>query len=338
MDPKSTMPQCVVCAQPAEKLKCVKCKTLYCSVECQTVDWKERGHKKECKRLFKANMAAVAKGSAPRDEAPTPLPSQKLKAAPPVVDGPTRGRSDVARVMAAATTAPAPEPEHWYGSSRCPVCMEDWDVNKLPTLLICCCKHVCNPCAYTLLAAFSLCPLCRAPPARTDEEILAILRRNAESDNPVAMCQLGDCYKAGDLKLVPSHKKAARLYQRASDLGDVSAMIDLGYAFERGEGVKIDKKKAVKYYRMAADRGHAGSQCNLGNALFNGTGVAPDHAEAVRYYKLAADQGYTEAEARLGIMYENGEGVARDIKEAIRWCERAAAKGDELAKHRLSHA
>ena len=59
---KLTVPRCMVCAQPAEKLKCVKCKTPYCSVACQTVDWKERGHKKECQRLVKANAAAVAEG------------------------------------------------------------------------------------------------------------------------------------------------------------------------------------------------------------------------------------------------------------------------------------
>ena len=44
-------------AQPAtvtrKKLNCVKCKTPYCSVQCQTLDWKERGHKKECKKLVR---------------------------------------------------------------------------------------------------------------------------------------------------------------------------------------------------------------------------------------------------------------------------------------------
>ena len=38
---KAAAARCHVCAQPAEKLKCVKCKTPYCSVACQTVDWKE---------------------------------------------------------------------------------------------------------------------------------------------------------------------------------------------------------------------------------------------------------------------------------------------------------
>jgi len=331
--------RCVVCAQSAEKLKCVKCKTPYCSAECQTVDWKERGHKKECKRLFKAIAAAVAKGSAPRDEAHPPSP--KLKAAPPVVDGPARGRADVARARAAAaaatsTTAPVPKPEHWLGSARCPVCLEDWDVNATPTIMLCCCKTVCTPCSKKLSSTKSPCPLCRAPFPTSNKEYLAMLRRNVENGIPAAMRQLGFNYANGYLGLMPSHKKAARLYQRTADLGDVIAMFNLGFAYEHGEGIKIDKKKAVKYYRMAADRGHTGAQYNLGICYNRGDGVAQDYAEAMRFYKLAADKGLTHAEHNLGCMYLKGEGVTRDFAEFARWCERAAAKGHKGAKRALT--
>ena len=58
-----------------------------------------------------------------------------------------------------------------------------------------------------------------------------MLRRHVENDNPTAVSQLGECYDHGRLGLVPSHKKAARLYQRAADLGDVFAMSNLGCAY-----------------------------------------------------------------------------------------------------------
>ena len=64
-DALATTPRCHVCAQPAEKLKCSKCKTPYCSVACQVLDWKERGHKATCKRLVKEAAA--------RDEAAADL-------------------------------------------------------------------------------------------------------------------------------------------------------------------------------------------------------------------------------------------------------------------------
>ena len=163
-----------------------------------------------------------------------------------------------------------------------------------------------------------------------------MIRRNVENDIPAAVRQLGNDYADGELGLVPSHKKAARLFQRAADLGDVAAINCLGYAYFHGHGVKLDKKQAVKYYRMAADRGFARAQHNLGCCFRDGDGVAQDDAEAARFFKMAAGQGFTDAEHNLAFMYATGRGVARDAGEAIRWCERAvAAKGDEKAKDAL---
>ena len=266
---KLTVPRCVVCAQPAEKLKCVKCKTPYCSIACQTVDWKERGHKKECKRLVKANAAAAAKGGASRDEAQAPQPSPKPKTAPPVVDGPARGRADVASAKAAASAiaAPAPlEPEHYLGTPRCPICLEDWDVNDTTAILLCCCKSICVGCNRRMTSVdSSACPLCRTPTPKTNEEALAMIRRNCQNDNPVALTHLGSSFRLGRNGLVPSFKKAARLYRRAAGLGDVPAMEKYGWLLTQGRGVKLDRKKAVAYFRMAADRGFALGQYNLGN-------------------------------------------------------------------------
>ena len=335
--PEKPTERCVVCAQPAEKLKCVKCKTPYCSVSCQTMDWKECDHKKECKRLVKANAAAAAKGTASGDAAPTPPPAPKPKATPPVVDGPARGRADIARAKAAAAaktakTAPAPEPEHWSGDPRCPVCLEDWDVNANLTVLICCCKHICFQCNDKL--GEDPCPLCRMPWQSSNEEQLARLRRH-ENKNPAAIRELGSCYEHNQFGLVPSLKKAMRLYQRAADLGDVLAMYYLGVSYQNGRGLKLDTKKAVKYFRMAADRGDARAQYALGICFKKGRGVARDDAEAFRFYKLAAEQGLTEAEFALGVMYAIGLGVTRDVadvaEEAVRLLKGAAAKGNEGA-------
>jgi len=165
----------------------------------------------------------------------------------------------------------------------------------------------------------------------TQEEEMAILRRHVENDIPAAIRRLGSKYEFGLLSLVPSPKKATRLYRRAADLGDMEAMYMVGISYLKGNGVKYDKKKAVKYFRMAADRGYVLAQYNLGGALRKGDGVTQDDDEALRFYKLAAEQGLTEAEFNLGLLYVYGQGVARDTAEATRWLERAAAKGYEPA-------
>ena len=214
----------------------------------------------------------------------------------------------------------------------CPICYENWDVNGCLNLRLCCMKRICEDCDEKVES----CPLCRTPKPETNEEALAILRRHVEKDHPAAIYHLGSSYLRGEFGLMPSPKKAARLFQRAADLDDATAMLNLGYAYEHGHGVKLDKKKAVKYYRMAADRGDASAQAHLGNCFENGKGVPQDDAEAVRFWKLAADQGFTNAEYAMGCAYVTGRGVARDLAEAKRWFERATAKGDEDAKAALA--
>ena len=132
--------------------------------------------------------------------------------------------------------------------------------------------------------------------------------------------------------LVKSDKKAAKIWKRAVELGDVQAMINLGMLYENGSGVKLDNKKAMKLCRMAADRGDAVAQSNLGILLYH----EERFEEAVRYFSLAADQGFTAGETNLGICYRDGDGTEVDLGKARYWFERAAAKGHEKATQNLA--
>jgi TPR repeat protein len=148
-----------------------------------------------------------------------------------------------------------------------------------------------------------------------------------ENDVPEAITHLGNVYRGGQLGLVKSDKKAAKIYRRAVELGDVDAMVFLGEMYKYGEGVKLDKKKADRLFRMAADRGHAAAQTSLGALLYS----EKKFEEAFRYFALAANQGETFAEISLGLCYRDGEGTEVDLGKARYWFERAAAKGDEQA-------
>jgi hypothetical protein len=117
------------------------------------------------------------------------------------------------------------------------------------------------------------------------------------------------------------------------ELGSVDATVRLGFLYENGSGVKLDKKKAEELYRAAADRGDAVAQRNLGVLLDD----EQKHEEAFRYYALAADQGFTSGEHNLGCCYKDGEGTEVDLGKARYWFERAAAKGHETAINNLKH-
>ena len=55
---------CTICGEKA-KLNCPCGTTQYCSTECQRIDWRDRGHRKACKKIRSERAA----------EAPTPPPS-----------------------------------------------------------------------------------------------------------------------------------------------------------------------------------------------------------------------------------------------------------------------
>ena len=143
---------------------------------------------------------------------------------------------------------------------------------------------------------------------------------------------LGNAYRNGRYGLVKSDKKAAKIYRRAVELGNVEAMRHLGTLHVTGRGVKLDKKKAERLVRMAADRGDAGAQSNLGLLLCS----EEKFEEAFRYYALAADQGLTAGETNLGCCYADGNGTEVDLGKARYWFARAAAKGDEGAIENLA--
>jgi TPR repeat protein len=153
-----------------------------------------------------------------------------------------------------------------------------------------------------------------------------------ENEVPEAISFLGEAYACGYYGLVKSDKKAAKIYRRAVELGDVDAMVYLGQLHQRGSGVKLDKKKAERLYRMAADRGDAVAQNNMGFLL----DAEKKFDEPFRYYALAADQGFTPGEFNLGRCYRDGRGTEVDLGKARYWFERAAAKGHEKAIENLA--
>ena len=317
-----TLKTCTICG--ADKAKaCQGCgTTAYCSTDCQRIDWRDRGHRKVCKKVQAAEAA--------RAEALTPPPS------PPrdVFYGPApRSHADEVRARIAAEheaararreANPEQEPLSARWGSRCPICLEDWDVNATHLIRVCCCRRVCQSCDKKIEAA---CPLCRSPREENDAEQLARLRRHVENEVPEAITFLGTAYREGRLGLVKSDKKAVKIYRRAVELGDVVATVNLGTLYEHGSGVKLDTKKAERLYRAAADRGDAIAQNNLGNVLRS----EEKFEEAFRYYALSADQGFTDGEHNLGCCYCFEKGTEFDLGKARYWFERAAAKGDEDA-------
>ena len=314
---------CTICSAKA-KLPCPCGTTQYCSAACQKVDWRERGHREACKEIRA------------RAEAPTPSPPRDVFYGPAPRSHADEVRARIAAEHEAARARreanPEPEPASARFGSRCPICLEEWDVNTPGVLRVCCSRNVCQSCERKI--GFDACPLCRMPCAKDTAERLARLRRHVENDVPEAISHLGHAYRESWYGLVKSDKKAAKIYKRAVELGNVEAMSNLGKLYETGSGVKLDKKKAKQLLATAADRGYAKAQYNLGLLHYNDEEVNNDK-EALRNFKRSADQGFTHAMFMVGICYQHGIGAALDLEDARRWYELAAAKGNKLAIARL---
>lgn len=57
-----------------------------------------------------------------------------------------------------------------------------------------------------------------------------------------------------------SYQKALEYYQKASDLGNSSAMINLAFLYKEGKGVEKSDEKAIEYSQKAANLGNTDAQ------------------------------------------------------------------------------
>ena len=338
---------CTICGEWPD-LVCPCQTTRYCSKECQAVDWKQRGHKAVCKKI-RAEREEAAK----RSEAPTPPSSPKPER--PVFYGPAeRTHADEVRARIKADHEAArvkreanPEPEPGPYGRRCPVCLDDWDVNKSPNFCYFCLARTCDSCATkSINTRGEMCPMCQeCPPPGLDKDelqrhLVAVLQRHVDNDVPAAICQLGCLHQEGECGFVKSAKEAARLYERAVALGDVDAMVFMAGLYEKGDAADESEEKTKKssrnLYRLAANRGHVGARFKLGLSLIS-TKRAKDREDGMQHLARAAEQGYIRAEYATGALLVELRGEeAESFDEGIRLLRRAAAKGHQPAINYLA--
>lgn len=98
------------------------------------------------------------------------------------------------------------------------------------------------------------------------------------------------------------------------------------YVWRRRRRLVAPREPTAESYRAKAERGDAGAQCDLGFCYEVGRGVPVDRLQAAQWYRRAAEQGHGTAACNLGYCYEVGIGVAVDAQQAVEWYRRAAAQ------------
>jgi hypothetical protein len=150
-----------------------------------------------------------------------------------------------------------------------------------------------------------------------------------------ACTELGVSYAQGAGGVGKDDALAARLFQRACDLGDASGCNYLGLAFQSGQGVPQDYERAMDWFGRACSGGFA-EGCNNEGALYeHGQGVPENLGDAQRLYTQACRHGSGLGCSNLGALYAQGRGVAPNPAEAARLFREACNAGSSVGCNNL---
>lgn len=168
----------------------------------------------------------------------------------------------------------------------------------------------------------------------SEEKFVVYTKKKAAAGNAVAQLNLGWMYDKGDG--VPKDvTKAVKWYQKAAAQGQMLAQFKLGWIYDKGDGFPRDAAKAVEWYQKSAAQGYASAQYSLGGMYYKGDGAPKDAAKAAEWFQKAATQDHAGAQYNLGSMYYYGDGVPKDAAKAVEWYQKAAAQGNASAQGNL---
>jgi hypothetical protein len=174
----------------------------------------------------------------------------------------------------------------------CPICMLPpplYDNNTGTSFHPCCGKDICDGCEYAMAerGGKNLCPFCRTPYAKSNEEEIKRTKKLMEKGNAYAFYMLAGLYERGIMDLPQDWAKANELYLKAGELGHAGAYHNLGNAYYQGWGGEVDMKKAKYYYELAAMSGDVMARNNLG-MMEKRTG---NYQRACKHYIISARAG-----------------------------------------------
>ena len=202
----------------------------------------------------------------------------------------------------------------------CPICMI-----RLPTFepgrayMACCGKVICTGCIYAVQSRAvkeeeDICPFCRTPAARSQQEIIQRYKKRVELNDAMAMFNMGNYYSEGQYRLPRNYAKAVELWRRAGELGNAQAYQNLSSAYRNGHGVGIDGKKSVLYRDLAAMKGSVLARFNLGGMEYE----ARNMDRALKHWMIAVKDGEPSCLEYIRNIYSNGCATKDEYTQALR--------------------
>ncbi len=153
--------------------------------------------------------------------------------------------------------------------------------------------------------------------------IAACLAAVAEAPDHMRMnFQLARALHVGDRRA-----DSVPYYEKAIELGDPVAMVNLGWVYQTGRGVEQSSAKYFELTKRAADTGYYRGVYAHAEAYWHGYGTEVNDETALALFRQSAADGYGLAMERIADSYEQGRGVEVDIAAAIQWRDQAGNAG-----------
>ena len=183
----------------------------------------------------------------------------------------------------------------------------------------CCGKVICNGCSYAPVydgqgnKVDEKCPFCRTPMAASEEEANEREKKRFEAGDAEAIYNIGCYHHKGTDGYQQDYKKAFQLWHRSGELGHAAAYCKIGFAYNHGEGVEVDKEKTQHYYELAAMKGDVCARDNLGIIETR----AGNFDRAIKHFKIAIRGGNADSSNKFRELYSFGIATKFDYMEAL---------------------
>lgn len=207
----------------------------------------------------------------------------------------------------------------------CPICMIPLPLQQTQQTkyFSCCGKVICVGCIVHSdeVGLKDICPFCRAPQAKDEEEDTKRLEKRIQSNDPEAMVWSAVLLsRTGNIQ---DGKKCFQLMKKAADLGLCTAHFNLGCAYSplnnEGPGKDIiekDAKKAMFHLEKAAIAGHGGARHFLG--MNCGDELGHISFLSMKHFMVGAKSGYENCLRSVKEGFIDGMVTKADFEETLR--------------------
>lgn len=158
------------------------------------------------------------------------------------------------------------------------------------------------------------------------EKARVYTQRAADAGDSTGICNLGVLYTDTDCA------KALELFEKAGEMGNISAIRNAAVLLRTGGGVPVDSARAAEWLEKGVDMDDPSCMAVLAHMLRVGEGIPGDKPRAAGLYRRAADAGDRDSMYDLAMMLDNGDGIPEDRTESEKWFRKAADLGDDDAR------